>query len=157
MPKRKVFMIVTNDEYETPVICDVVGKQAVADYLGITLTTLYRCIKADKWKGKYKAIDLGYDCEQEEFEPNTSIVPLPESERKQKLSEMRKKKHELNRKKWREIGKEQKREYYASHREEELQRIKEYYITHKQERIEYGKKYRKEIKEGKRICYVRPM
>ena len=53
--------------------------------------------------------------------------------------------------------KEQKKEYYASHREEVLQRRKEYYITHKQERIEYGKKYRKEIKEGKRICYVRPM
>lgn len=157
MPKRKVFMIVTNDEYEIPVICDVVGKQAVADYLGIALTTLYKCIKADRWKGEYKAIDLGYDCEQEEFEPNTSVVPLPESERKQKISEMRKKKHELIEKKQKEIRKEQNRERYENNREEVLRQQREYYLKHKQERIAYGKRYRKEIKDGKRICYSRPV
>ena len=148
-------MIVTNDEYETPIICDVVGKQAVADFIGVTLTTFYRCLKADKWQGEYKAIDLGYEDEQDEFEPNTSVVAYSESERKIELAKKRETKKRKNKEKWREIGKEKSRQFYEEHREERLQYMREYYIKNREERLSYSKRYQEEIRKGIRVCCAR--
>lgn len=58
----KVYMIVTNDEYETPVKCDIIGAKVVADYMGISPTYLRRMICGSvPWskKQKYKAIVIG--------------------------------------------------------------------------------------------------
>lgn len=58
----KVYMIVTNDEYETPVKCDIIGAKAVAEYMGISLSYLYCMVVGSKpWsiKLKYKAICIG--------------------------------------------------------------------------------------------------
>lgn len=58
----KVYMIVTNDEYETPVKCDIIGAKAVSEYMGISLTYLRRMICGSvPWskKQKYKAIVVG--------------------------------------------------------------------------------------------------
>lgn len=58
----KLYMIVTNDEYELPVKCDVVGAKAVADYMGISITYLRRMMCGSApWSKKmeYKAVPIG--------------------------------------------------------------------------------------------------
>jgi len=53
----KVYMIVTNDEYETPVKCDIIGAKDVADYMGISLSYLRQMLCGAKpWAKKYKVI-----------------------------------------------------------------------------------------------------
>lgn len=54
----KTYMIVTNDEYETPVKMDVVGAKAVAVFLGLSLVRVQHCLSSGKWskKAKYKAV-----------------------------------------------------------------------------------------------------
>ena len=147
MPKRKVFMIVTNDEYEMPVFCDIVGKQAVADFIGISITQFSRCLKADRWIGDYKVIDLGFDDEQGEFEPNTKITALSFEDRKKNIDAYRDKKHKAS------IEKtiQSRKAYEETHREEIKQRSIDYYWKHREERCEYGKRKRREIKMLKSI------
>lgn len=58
----KIYMIVTNDDFETPVKCDVIGAQAVADYMGVSLQYLREMLCGAKpWskKQKYKAVCMG--------------------------------------------------------------------------------------------------
>ena len=59
MPTTKIYDIVTNDEYELPLAYGIIGGQAAADFLGVSITTLWRSSKEQKWHGKYKAIDAG--------------------------------------------------------------------------------------------------
>ena len=130
-------MIVTNDEYETPIVCDIVGKQATADYLGIGMTQFWRCLKADKWIGEYKAVDLGYEDEQEEFEGNKDVKPLSEIEREKVRAERRRKKHLQSVQR----TKESQRQYMITHKEEINERMKRYYQEHKEERKAYSREY----------------
>lgn len=53
----KVYMIVTNDEYETPVKLDVIGVKKVAEFIGVSenKARLMLC-GANKWKTEYKAV-----------------------------------------------------------------------------------------------------
>lgn len=53
----KTYMIVTNDEYELPVALDLVGAVRVAEYLGITVNRVRKCLCCG-WShtAKYKAI-----------------------------------------------------------------------------------------------------
>lgn len=58
----KLYMIVTNDEYELPVKCDVVGAKAVADYMRISISYLRRMMCGSApWSKKmsYKAVPTG--------------------------------------------------------------------------------------------------
>lgn len=130
MGKQKVFMIVTNDKYETPVAMDILGRQAVADFFGITLDMLWRAIKNDKWKGEYKAVDLGFSNEIEDFEPNKDITPLTKEERAKKVAENKQKKHELSI----ERMKASKSDYYRLNRRREIERNKKNYRRKKEER-----------------------
>ena len=151
MPITKLYSIVTNDEYEFPVVCDISGRQAAADYLGIPLTTFARHIKDGKWKDNFKAIEVGEVRELGEFNPNELVKPLSEQERKRKYDE-RKKARDLMRK---EKANEYKKKYYKQNREDILAYRKEYYIRNKERMCIYGKEYRKQIKKGERICFAR--
>ena len=107
MPTIKLYNIVTNDIYELPVVCDIKGAQAAADYLGIHKSNLWRCMKADKWPGKYKAVYIGdYD---KTIEVNETIIPLTKEERSAMLS----RRHKMTRA---EILKKRRR-FYAENRE----------------------------------------
>lgn len=109
MPTIKMYNIVTNDIYELPVACDIKGAQAAADYLGISKSNLWRCMKADKWPGKYKAVYIGdFD---KTVEVNKNIIPLTKEER----SERFRRKREGNP---RDKMLAYKRKYYAEHREQ---------------------------------------
>ena len=44
MPTVNLYNIVTNDEYEIPVACDLVGARAVGEYLGINEAYVRRCL-----------------------------------------------------------------------------------------------------------------
>ena len=53
----KVYMIVTNDEYEMPVKCDIIGAKAVSEYMGISLSYLRQMLCGAKpWVKRYKAV-----------------------------------------------------------------------------------------------------
>lgn len=148
----KVYMIVTNDEYEEIVASDIVGQQAAADYVGCTISYMWRHIKSGKWTGKYKIIDMGFICEQEEdFVPNENVKPLAEEERKIRNAE--RKMIERAERKQRRMA--ENRQYYWNNRETMLERIKQRYKVKREAICAYGKKYRKEIKEGKRIVNSR--
>lgn len=58
MASNKVYMIVTNDEYETPVYTDVVGAEKVAEILGMKKQAVRRNLCYDKWShlSKFKAV-----------------------------------------------------------------------------------------------------
>lgn len=55
----KTYMIVTNDEYETPVKMDLVGTKAVAEYLGLSLTRVQHNLSSGSWGhiAKIKAVE----------------------------------------------------------------------------------------------------
>lgn len=56
----KVYMIVTNDEYETVVKSDVIGAKAVAEYMGISESYVRKMLCGYKpFVGKYKAVLIG--------------------------------------------------------------------------------------------------
>lgn len=56
----KIYMIVTNDEYETPVKTDVVGVKAVAEYMEVSESYVRKMLCGYKpFAGKYKVINMG--------------------------------------------------------------------------------------------------
>ena len=61
MPTTHLYMIVTNDEYEFPLKCDIVGAKAASEYLGIKVNYLNKCICLNKWShmSKKKAVIIG--------------------------------------------------------------------------------------------------
>ena len=126
--------IVTNDEYELPYLCDIRGRQAAADFLGLSMTQFYRNMKADKWSGKYKAVCVGNFPTDEDFEPNPNILPLTKEERLEKANTKREKcmraalyKHRI-----------EARDYYAKNREMVLAKAKARYRMRKQTNEGYG-------------------
>lgn len=139
---RKVYMIVTNDEYEHPVAMDIVGKQACADFLGIKHRTLYNRLRSGTWYGEYKAIDLGYEEELDDLIPNENAVILSDEERNRKIEYEKRKKHEKCEKNKRINA----RNDYIKNKEKYKKKSLNYYYDHRQERCEYGKKRRKEMK-----------
>ena len=120
MPKVNLYNIVTNDEYEFPIACDVRGREAVADFLGIRLTQLYRNLKSDKWRGKYKAVYVGYLSKNDDCIVNTMILPLTAEERLKRANERQYRRKAIARQK--KII--EKKEYYQKNRTELLQRAK---------------------------------
>lgn len=128
MPKINLYNIVTNDEFEFPIACDVKGKQAVADFLGIKLTQFYRNIKSDKWKGKYKAVYVGYLTKSDHISTNTMILPLSAVERLIAANERQYKRKAIARQK--KII--ESREYYQKNREKLLKKAHEKYLRKKE-------------------------
>ena len=128
MPKVNLYNIVTNDEFEFPIACDVKGKQAVADFLGIKLTQFYRNIKSDKWKGKYKAVHVGYLTKSDQINTNTMILPLSAEERLIAANERQYKRKAIERQK--KII--ESREYYQKNREKLLKKAHEKYFRKKE-------------------------
>ena len=61
MPVIKIYNIVTNDKYEMPIKCDLVGTREVAEYLGMRENYISRCICTGKWSHlrKKKAVVVG--------------------------------------------------------------------------------------------------
>ena len=49
MPETKTYMIVTNDRYERPLQHDLVGAEAVAEYLGMSVSGVRKCLMTGKW------------------------------------------------------------------------------------------------------------
>lgn len=136
MPRRKVYMIVTNDEYETPIACDVVGAKTVSDFLGISYSKFYNNMINDNWKYlEYKAIDLGYVDEQEEFEPNILNISKEEAERN--VINRKRAKHEF----CKANEKKKRKALYKKDREKILEEKKEYYQNHREERCKYASEY----------------
>jgi len=126
-------MIITNDKFETPVKCDVIGAQAVADYLGISLQYLRRMLcGAAPWsrKHKYKAVSLGWYSEQDEDIIPAEIQPLSEDERRKIREKRREERHIASLKHTREYN----RIYYQKNREQIIQRMKHNYRIRKEER-----------------------
>lgn len=68
MPTVNIYNIVTNDAYEIPLVCDLVGARAVAEYLGMRENYVSRCICTGKWSHlrKKKAVVVGTKNELEE-------------------------------------------------------------------------------------------
>ena len=128
MPKVNLYNIVTNDEYEFPIACDVRGREAVADFLGIRLTQLYRNLKSDKWRGKYKAVYVGYLSKNDDCIVNTMILPLTAEERLKRANERQYRRKAIARQK--KII--EKKEYYQKNRTELLQRAKKRYRERKE-------------------------
>ena len=129
-------MIVTNDKYETPVLCDVVGSEKVAAFLGLSYSRFYHNITKDEWKFcKYKAIDLGYEDEQEDFIPNE--IHFSEEEAQKIKNERKAKKHAYCYDRYRQKC----RENYKKDREKVLEEKKQYYQDHKEERCKYASEY----------------
>lgn len=152
MPITKLYSIVTNDEYEFPVVCDIAGKQAAADYLGISITTFFRNIKSGKWKGNHKAIEVGQLSDLgNEFQPNDLIKPLDKKQKEEKQKKLKQDREKLAKEK----EKEYNRKYYEKNGNRVLEIMKEYYKQNSERICEYGKRYRREIKEGERICFAR--
>ena len=151
MPITKLYSIATNDEYEFPVVCDISGRQAAADYLGIPLTTFARHLKDGKWKGNFKAVEVGEVSDLGEFEPNDLVKPLSDDERKLKYKELKTKRDSERKRK----NAEYMREYYGRNKNKVLQFMKEYYQKNSEKLCQYGKEYRKQIKRGERVCYAR--
>lgn len=53
----KTYIVVTNDDYEHPVSDELVGAEAVAEFLGIKVQRLRRCLlDGFPRKSKYKAV-----------------------------------------------------------------------------------------------------
>lgn len=74
MPK-KIYQIVTNDEYELPVSSEIVGAALVADYLGITVQSVRKKLFKDNWTGKYKVVVIGeYEHDPKEYYKMYSIT-----------------------------------------------------------------------------------
>lgn len=143
MAKRKVYMIVTNDEYETPVACDILGTKVVASYLGLSYSRFYYNITHDEWKFcDYKAIDLGFEDEQEDFIPNKISFTAEEAERIR--NSRKEKKHAFCKERY----KEKKKKAYKDNRESILEEKKQYYLEHKEERCKYSSEYWKLKKMG---------
>ena len=61
MPTVNLYNIVTNDEYEIPLLCDIVGAKAVAEKLGMTENSIWRCCNTGHWSHlrKKKAVVVG--------------------------------------------------------------------------------------------------
>lgn len=127
MPTVNLYNIVTNDKYELPYLCDIKGRQAAADFLGISLTHFCRLLKTDKWKGEYKAVCVGICPVGEDFYPNENILPLTEEERNERANTKREKRIRIARHK-RMV---EHREYYRTHRNEVLERAKVRYRQRK--------------------------
>ena len=151
MPITKLYSIITNDEYEFPVVCDISGRQAAADYLGVPLTTFSRHLKDGKWKGNFKAVEVGEFRDLGEFSANDRIKPLSEEERRVKYLEIKKERQTLGKEK----AVEYSREYYKRNKQRVLSSMKDYYQKNKERRCDYGKEYRKQIKRGERVCFAR--
>jgi hypothetical protein len=58
MPKVNIYNIVTNDDLELPVACDLIGARAVGDFLGMTAQAVNRCVCYGHWSRwrKLKAV-----------------------------------------------------------------------------------------------------
>lgn len=61
MPIVKLYNIVTNDQYEIPIKCDIIGARAVGEYLGMKENYVSRCICTGRWSHlrKEKAVIVG--------------------------------------------------------------------------------------------------
>lgn len=61
MPTVKLYNIVTNDKYEIPLMCDLIGARAVGEYLGMQEGYVRKCLCTGKWSHlrKKKAIVVG--------------------------------------------------------------------------------------------------
>ena len=121
MPKVNLYNIVTNDAYEIPIACDIKGRRAVADFLQMGLTQLYRNMKSDRWNGKYKAVFIGICPMDEDFVPNANILPLSDEERLEMANTNRQARIEKARRK----KVLESREYYRQNRIELLKKAKE--------------------------------
>ena len=49
MPKINIYNIVTNDELELPVACDLIGARAAGEYLGLKEEYVWKCTCTGKW------------------------------------------------------------------------------------------------------------
>lgn len=142
---RAVYMIVTNDEFEYPIIHDIVGNKACADFFGVKPHTLFRLIQKGKWRGKkYKAIHIGYEDEFDDLEPfvdkDNKHIAADEyklkriQERKEKTRERCRNRYRNN-EKARNLQKERSKKYYQNHRQERLDYAYEYRTKKKMETI----------------------
>lgn len=59
MPTVKIYDVVTNDRYELPVKYHLVGAKSVAKYLGVTENIVRQCLHRGRFKGEYKAVEVG--------------------------------------------------------------------------------------------------
>lgn len=57
-----LYNIVTNDEYELPIACDIEGAKAVGEFLGVSDAYVNKHVSLDKWpeKMKYKAVVIDF-------------------------------------------------------------------------------------------------
>lgn len=57
MGRSKYYVIVTNDEYEFPIKYDIKGAKGVAEFIGISVSTVRKNLYYNKWGHnlKYKA------------------------------------------------------------------------------------------------------
>lgn len=114
----KVYMIVTNDKYETPVKSDVIGAKAVAEYMGISESYVRKMLCGYKpFVGKYKAVLIG---EANLTEKNMNFYKSVDR------SEYYKEYYKKNKHK-RKNNKEYRKKYYAENKEH----YHDYYIKSK--------------------------
>lgn len=61
MPIVNLYNIVTNDEYEIPIACDLVGARAAGEWLGLKEEYVWKCTCTGRWSHlrKEKAVIVG--------------------------------------------------------------------------------------------------
>ena len=65
MPKKNVYIIVTNDKYEIPIKMDCIGVKEAASYIGISENYARKMMCGyNPWTTRYKIIQFG------EYKPN---------------------------------------------------------------------------------------
>ena len=67
---KKIYLIVTNDEYELPVT-ELVGARAVAEWLGMSVNAVRHRIMRNQFSGAYRAYPIGrkhYDAKRYRME-----------------------------------------------------------------------------------------
>ena len=127
MPSVNLYTIVTNDKYELPYVCDIKGRQATADFLGMSLSQFNRNIKTDKWKGKYKAVFVGVLSPGDSW--NAEVIPLTKEERMEIKKTKRKRASMIRREK----NRRESHDYYHKNRQVLLEKAKQRYRSKKEE------------------------
>jgi len=59
VPTVKLYNVVTADELELPVCCDLIGAKSVADYLGVTENVVRQSLCRNHDIGKYRVVVTG--------------------------------------------------------------------------------------------------
>lgn len=52
----KTYMIVTNDDYELPVMTDIKGIEKISEEMQMSVQAIRHRLMRDSWKGKYKVV-----------------------------------------------------------------------------------------------------